>query len=295
MKVLAGLYLIFLASGNIGHAMPSPIATCRYSQEAIDIPGPIPFNKLALTFDDGPNPDTTPRVLDVLRKYNIKATFFLIGENMVGNESLVKRILRDGHAIGNHTFTHPHLGELNAGQIRREILKTERLLKHFHLTGARLTRFPYGESSCTAEKIAESRHYNIVGWHADSCDWSFQDGLPDGQCIGDENLRDRFRNDYEGWLDFQLAGPRGGVVLMHDSQPFTADHVEGLIQHWISEGYSFIELQGGEFPELLQDETPWSRDRKATNMATKQQIESKTTTLFPVAHPWVQSSTKNVR
>ena len=80
---------------------------CRYEQSAIEIPDAAPSKKLALTFDDGPNPETTPHVLDVLRKYHIHATFFLIGENIAGNETIVKRILREGHLVGNHSFTHP--------------------------------------------------------------------------------------------------------------------------------------------------------------------------------------------
>ena len=118
-------------------------------------------------------------------------------------------------------------------------------------------RFPYGDSSCTAEATAENLHYNIVGWDIDSCDWSFEDGLPDGSCIEEESLRSKFRHDYEGWIDYQLAETPGGVVLMHDAQKYTARHLEHLIRHLEREGYTFTTLDSGLFPKTLHDQAPW--------------------------------------
>src|ERR1700752_2678322 len=67
---------------------------------------------IALTFDDGPDPKWTPAILDILKRHNIKATFFLIGQNAVDNPDLVRRIFREGHEIGNHSFTHPNMAHV---------------------------------------------------------------------------------------------------------------------------------------------------------------------------------------
>ena len=243
--------LTALSTGRPAAAASRP--TCRYPVEAVEIPGLPPVQQIALTFDDGPNPDTTPHVLDILKKYGIKATFFLIGENIIGNEDLVRRELREGHNIGNHTYTHPHLGEISDRSMKQEFLKTDRLLAQFPKKRARVARFPFGESTCHAERFAESLHYNIVGWQIDSCDWSYQEGLEKSDCIPGPALQNRFGPSFSGWIDYQLAREKGGVILMHDAEQYEADHLEKEIQHLLSEGYTFVELDRGVFPQLIHD------------------------------------------
>ena len=82
--------------------MPTPYVIRRSG----GVPG-----KLALTFDDGPDPEWTPQILDILKAKGVKATFFVIGANAESNPDLVQRIVAEGHEVGNHTFTHPNLGE----------------------------------------------------------------------------------------------------------------------------------------------------------------------------------------
>lgn len=249
-KILLVSAFFLFSTGVAAKAADHP--ACQYPVEAVEIPGQPPAHQIALTFDDGPNPDTTPQVLDVLRKYGIKATFFLIGENIVGNEDLVRRELREGHNIGNHTYTHPHLGQISDRLMKREFLKTDRLLAKFPKKRARVTRFPFGESTCQAQKFAESLHYNIIGWDVDSCDWSYEDGLSLSDCVPGA-LKTQFGSSYAGWIDYQLAKEKGGVILMHDSQKYEADHLEEEIKHLISQGYTFVELDRGVFPQLIHD------------------------------------------
>jgi peptidoglycan-N-acetylglucosamine deacetylase len=245
----------------------SPTASaCRYATNTSDLPDKPVNKKITLTFDDGPSEETTPKVLDILKKYHIKATFFIIGENVDGKKSIIKREIAEGHRIGNHTFTHPHLNELKGSAIENEISKTEKLLRPFQSKNPLLIRFPYGDSSCEAQAIAESKNLRIIGWHVDSCDWSYGDGLPDGSCLFDnqpedstltsDELYERFAHDSQGWLDYQLEHTHGGIVLMHDIQQYTVDHLEGLIQHWISQGYQFDTLDSGDYPNLMSGPAP---------------------------------------
>jgi peptidoglycan/xylan/chitin deacetylase (PgdA/CDA1 family) len=226
--------------------------TCKYPTEAIDVPGEVTKGTIALTFDDGPNPATTPHVLDVLKKYNIKATFFLVGQNIVGQEEIVRRTLADGHNIGVHTWSHPHIPQISVREMHKEILKTIQILKQFPKDRAQVMRFPFGESTCKAEAYVESLHYNIVGWDMDSCDWSYQEGLEKSDCVPKE-FQAKYAGNYQGWIDHQLKEIGGGIILMHDAEPYEADHLEAEILHMKKLGLKFVELDRGAFPELIHD------------------------------------------
>ena len=134
--------------------------------------------KLALTFDDGPDPDWTPRILDILKEKGVHASFFIIGENAQANPDLVHRILADGHDVGNHTFTHPNLGELPDSLVTLEINANQRLFEALTGRSMRLFRAPFlGDSEPTTSdeivpiEIAQSMGYVTVGLHVDPNDW----------------------------------------------------------------------------------------------------------------------------
>ena len=86
---------------------------------------------IALTFDDGPDEDFTPQILDILKKYNAKATFFVVGQKVGWNPEIVKRAYKEGHEIGNHTFTHINICKSTNEQIINEINKTQKIIKDF--------------------------------------------------------------------------------------------------------------------------------------------------------------------
>ncbi|HBH40850.1 MAG TPA: polysaccharide deacetylase, partial [Rhizobiales bacterium] len=134
--------------------------------------------KLAVTFDDGPDPDWTPKILDILKAKGVRASFFIIGENAEANPDLVQRILAEGHDIGNHTFTHPNLGELPASLVTLEINATQRLFEALTGRSMRLFRAPFlGDAEPTTSdeimpiEIAQSMGYISVGLHVDPNDW----------------------------------------------------------------------------------------------------------------------------
>ena len=97
---------------------------------------------VALTFDDGPNPPYTDRLLEVLAKHNVKATFFMIGNRVEKHPEMVRRVMAEGHQIGNHSYSHPLLGFLPPTWVQREIERTDRLLRQIGVTGEIVFRAP---------------------------------------------------------------------------------------------------------------------------------------------------------
>lgn len=161
-------------------------------------------NAVALTFDDGPDPEWTPAILDILKSRGIKATFFVVGAEAERYPELIQRIVAEGHEIGNHTFTHPNLAEAPAPLIKLELNATQRLIES--LTGRSTTLFrpPYNADSRPANLqellpigIAQSLGYITVLENVDPRDWQKQDPIELLQRVKDEL-------------------PRGNILLLHD-------------------------------------------------------------------------------
>ena len=139
---------------------------------------------IALTFDDGPDPRWTPRILDILKQEKVPATFFIVGENALTERGLLERMLREGHEIGSHTYTHPNLANADVTRTRFELNATQRLFEAFTGRTLKLFRAPFfGDAEpTTADEIlpvweAQSRGYLSVGLHVDSEDWQ-RPGVP---------------------------------------------------------------------------------------------------------------------
>jgi peptidoglycan/xylan/chitin deacetylase (PgdA/CDA1 family) len=122
-----------------------------------------------LTFDDGPNPDATPRILDTLARAGVPAAFFLVGRDAREHPDLVRRIRDEGHVIGNHSYSHAYFPELTPDEVREEIADTNRILEDILGTPPVLFRYPHGESSPAADVVLrELRLSDGVLWHWDS-------------------------------------------------------------------------------------------------------------------------------
>jgi peptidoglycan-N-acetylglucosamine deacetylase len=133
-------------------------------------PPPRP-EEIALTFDDGPNPEYTPRVLDILAIHEIKAAFFLVGKFAEAHPALVRRMVAEGHVIGNHTWSHPNLASIPPAQVLEELERTSTLLEQITGTLIRLFRPPYG--ACNAKTLNMARALGMlpVFWNAITEDW----------------------------------------------------------------------------------------------------------------------------
>jgi len=133
--------------------------------------GPYNQGAVALTFDDGPDPVFTPQILDKLKKYGVKATFFLLGVNMEKFPELVKRISAEGHAIGSHTYDHPKLTELNDEEFCQQMLKSDELIQQLAGYKPRFFRPTYGAINENQVKWATEQRMVVTQWSIDTLDW----------------------------------------------------------------------------------------------------------------------------
>lgn len=128
-------------------------------------------NSIALTFDDGPDPVNTIKVLDTLKKYDIKATFFLVGQNVKRYPNIVKRIYDEGHTIGNHSYTHGRFYKGDKGIISKEIIQTQNVIEEVIGLKPVFFRPPYGAVSKNLIDVCKENNLEVVNWNVDTEDW----------------------------------------------------------------------------------------------------------------------------
>ena len=174
----------------------------------------------ALTFDDGPNASSTPILLDGLKERKVRATFFLIGENVEKdeNEQIVKRMYEEGHLIGNHTYTHCNLSKLETGEAKKELEQTDTVIEK--ITGKQpvFARAPYGELPVDSEQDL-SRIY--IGWTVDPLDWMTEDAGAVVKTVVEE------------------INP-GDVILLHDCYPSSVQAAIRIVDLLQGKGYEFV-------------------------------------------------------
>ncbi|NRF93205.1 polysaccharide deacetylase family protein [Paenibacillus frigoriresistens] len=127
--------------------------------------------KVALTFDDGPDDKYTPRILDILKKEQVKATFFIVGEHAKQHPQMMKRIVEEGHVIGNHSWDHLNLSHASTDKIQSEIVSTDDVIKQITGVVPNLFRAPYGAVSPQVVKESLSSGHQLIGWSVDTLDW----------------------------------------------------------------------------------------------------------------------------
>ena len=174
--------------------------------------------KIAITFDDGPSPAWTPQLLDGLKERNVKATFFLIGENAKNNPELVKREAEEGHLIGNHTYHHVELEKIPAEQATKEIEDTNKEI--YEITGEypSYVRPPYGVWKKNLD--FEVTMYPVL-WDIDTLDWKSQ--------------------NVESVLQIVLTQAEdGAIILMHDSYRSSVNAALRIVDLLKCQGYEFV-------------------------------------------------------
>lgn len=140
--------------------------------------GPSNKRQVALTFDDGPDLEYTPQILDVLKKNNVKATFFLVGKRAQAHPDVVKRMVREGHEVGNHSFSHANLPKVSMAAFQKELQQTDKIIRSLAGYNPKMFRPPYGETNEQQILWLSKNNYTIVNWNVDSLDWK---GLSSGQ------------------------------------------------------------------------------------------------------------------
>ena len=173
---------------------------------------------VALTFDDGPDGNTTPQALDILAKYHIKATFFVQGKNIAGNESILKRMKSEGHEVGNHSWNHPVLTKLSLEDAKKQITDTESAITSVLGTSSKLMRPPYGAIS---DDIRNGIDLSYILWNVDSLDW-------------------KSLNEAKILAEIQHQVSNGSIILMHDIHQPSINALPRVIEYLKEQGYSFV-------------------------------------------------------
>jgi peptidoglycan/xylan/chitin deacetylase (PgdA/CDA1 family) len=205
------------------------IVSCKH-EEIIRI-GPI-----ALTFDDGPDSIYTPRILDILKEKHIKATFFLIGKKIKQYPKIVERIAREGHSVGNHTYTHLYLPHFEFNQIETQITDTQNLIDSICGKSIKLFRPPWGAINKELTRKINNMGYKVVLWDIDPRDY------------------DTIKSDAHSIVRTILARRnRNRIILMHsasysnnESRKNTINALPEIIDDLTIQGFYFETI-----PELL--------------------------------------------
>lgn len=188
---------------------------------------------IAMTFDDGPSATLTPKLLDLLAAHHIKATFFVIGENVSEHPEIVARAAREGHEIGNHSWSHPNFGKMSDQAVRSQLQRTDDAIKNATSTRPTLMRPPYG-SITPREKhwIHDEFGYRVILWDVDPYDWKRP---------GPAVVRNRILKETQP----------GSIVLSHDIHPGTIEAMPSTLDALEAKGFKFVTVS-----ELIRMATP---------------------------------------
>ena len=183
---------------------------------------------LSLTFDDGPNKIQTPKVLKILQKHDIKATFFVIGENIEYQKDILKMVYNQGHEIGNHFYTHDNINKLTKQQIKENIIKTNELIYSTIGYTPKVVRPPYGIVTDDLKEVCGELNMSIILWtdDKDSKDWEFTEAS-----IITSNLTKKVSN--------------GDIFLFHDSNKKftnTLTAIDEIIPMLKKKGYKWVKV-----------------------------------------------------
>lgn len=182
----------------------------NYFLEAYHVPKEISESKMALTFDDGPHP-LTNKVLDLLKKYDMKATFFCIGKEVEKYPEIVQRIINEGHEIGNHTFTHSkQMGFKSTNEVYNETQQCSKTVQE--ITGKEMVFFrpPFGVTNPSIAKAVQLSNMKVIGWSIRSLDTVAKSS---------EDILNRILSKVK----------KGDVVLLHDNRELTIKTLEQLL------------------------------------------------------------------
>ena len=185
-----------------------------------EIEKPSNEKRVALTFDDGPNPKTTPEVLKTLDEYQVKATFFLLGTNAKSNPDIVKEIKKANHEIASHTNAHSDLTTLTPEQVKADIDKSDQAIKEITGEKPAYIRPPYGAVN---KKVAGIIKRPLIQWSVDSNDWSLKNK---------EKIVERVKS---------TVYP-GSIILLHDIQEQSAKALPDILSFLKAENYELVTI-----------------------------------------------------
>ncbi len=208
-------------------SVPPAEPQIAYSSVHVDRP------YIAMTFDDGPSEALTPKLLDLLAAHHIRATFFVIGENAAVHPEILKRAVREGHEIANHSWSHPNLGKMSDESVRRELRKTDDVINDAIGVRPTLLRPPYGSITPRQKHwIHDEFGYRTILWDVDPLDWK----RPGPSVVCSRILKET---------------RAGSIVLSHDIHPGTIAAMPATLDQLQAKGFKFVTVT-----ELLEMARP---------------------------------------
>ena len=197
-------------------AVSPSLAAITYS--AVHVEGPF----IAMTFDDGPSAKLTPELLDILAARQIHATFFVIGKNASAHPEILQRAVREGHEIGNHSWSHPAFRKMSDESVRAELQKTDEAIRSALGGGPVLMRPPYGSITARQKRwINERFGYRIILWDVDPLDWK----RPGPTVVANRIVKE--------------ARP-GSIILSHEIHPATIKAMPETLDGLHAKGFQFV-------------------------------------------------------
>lgn len=220
------------ALGIISWVLADPIAVTPYCEPIPPLhpippvikKSPLEGARIALTFDDGPNPKITPKVLDILAKKEVPATFFVQGYLVAAHSTLIQRIQAEGHELENHSFKHDHFDQLTASQAREDLKQTQSILCEHIGKFPTYFRPPFGDYTAETQAIAAELGLTLLLWDVDTRDWSNRDA---------QTILNRVK-------DFTKPG---SIILLHDRIAATVQALPDIIDYLQEKKFSLVTLQ----------------------------------------------------
>jgi peptidoglycan/xylan/chitin deacetylase (PgdA/CDA1 family) len=195
---------------------------------------------LALTYDDGPNDPYTWRMMEVLERHEVKATFFLIGRFVQQKPEIARALVAAGHTIGSHTWDHPNLIFVSSSEVRRQLKQTQQAILDATGVEAKLFRPPFGGRRPASLRVARSLGLQTVMWNVTCYDWKAESA-----------------DEIAGHAERQVRG--GNVILLHDGEfhrigvdrSRSVEASGRILERYLGEGYRFVTI-----PEMMKRENP---------------------------------------
>jgi peptidoglycan/xylan/chitin deacetylase (PgdA/CDA1 family) len=214
---------------RVATVAPASPAQPQVTFNSVHVDGPY----IALTFDDGPHATLTPKLLDLLAAHHMKATFFVVGQNAADHPDILRRAIREGHEIANHSWSHPNLGKMSDEAVRRELQKTDDAIAAAIGKRPTLLRPPYGSITAHQKRwIHDEFGYRIIIWDVDPLDWK----RPGPSVVCNRILKETHA---------------GSIVLAHDIHPPTIEAMPATFDQLDRKGFKSVTVT-----ELLAMTTP---------------------------------------
>lgn len=205
----------------ISEEMQSEIEQKKAEEEAAKKTETEKHKYIALTFDDGPEIESTTRILETLKAYDAKATFFMLGKNAQKYPELAKQVADQGHEVANHSITHADLNAVNRDRIHQEVTTSIQQIESATGKTPQLFRPPYGNYNDSVTQVAQTTEQTIVLWSIDTYDWKHRNAN-----VTYETVKNNVRP--------------GSIILMHDIHNTTADALPQVMEYLSEEGYEFV-------------------------------------------------------